>query len=125
LIGTAAAGGAILTARSVIQPPNNPNVFDYDTYGVAICQEWVDVLTGEVQIERVDLLMDVGASMNPAVDIGQTEGGWVHGLGMYLTEFIQYDTTGKILTTGTWEYKPLSAADIPIDFRVTLMPSKI
>jgi len=81
----------------------------------------VDVLTGEHQILRSDLLYDAGKSLNPAVDIGQVEGGYVMGLGFFLTEQIIYGTNGAPLQRNTWEYKPLTAFDIPLDFRVSLL----
>lgn len=59
--------------------------------------------------------------MNPAIDIGQIEGGFIQGLGMHLSEEVLYDSNGRLLTDSTWEYKPFSALDIPISFNVTLL----
>uniref|UniRef100_A0A7S4HQQ8 Aldehyde oxidase/xanthine dehydrogenase second molybdopterin binding domain-containing protein n=1 Tax=Vannella robusta TaxID=1487602 RepID=A0A7S4HQQ8_9EUKA len=95
--------------------------FQYNAYGAAIAETRVDILTGEVQVQRVDVLYDCGTSLNPAIDIGQVEGGFVQGMGLYMTEKLKYDESGNITTNGTWEYKPPSTKDIPIDFRVTLL----
>ena len=82
----------------------------------------VDILTGEHHVVRVDLLEDAGLSTNPSVDIGQVEGSFIMGLGMWTSEQIKHDpVTGDLLTKNTWEYKPPAAKDIPQDFRVTLL----
>ena len=75
----------------------------------------------ESQVVRVDILSDTGASLSPEVDIGQIEGGFHFGLGLWMQEEIKHDpATGKILTYDTWEYKPPASMDIPEDLRVSL-----
>lgn len=60
--------------------------------------------------------------MNGELDIGQAEGGFVMGIGFWLYEKVKYDPeTGRCLTNGTWEYKPPSSKDIPVDFRVNFL----
>eukprot|EP01102_Stenamoeba_stenopodia_P002690 TRINITY_DN12548_c0_g1_i1.p1 TRINITY_DN12548_c0_g1~~TRINITY_DN12548_c0_g1_i1.p1 ORF type:complete len:482 (-),score=124.30 TRINITY_DN12548_c0_g1_i1:168-1613(-) len=122
LIAKATAAGIDLQATSWTNQPS-PNVYTYNSYGAAVSQVQVDVLTGEVQILRSDILFDCGISINPAVDIGQATGAFVQGIGYFLTEEIVYDPTnpGVLLTNGTWEYKPPSTTDIPIDLRLTLL----
>ncbi|KAK7506537.1 hypothetical protein BaRGS_00002012, partial [Batillaria attramentaria] len=95
----------------------------YFTYCTAACETEVDILTGEYAIRRVDIMFDCGESLNPTVDIGQIEGGFVFGLGCNLLEDIVYDSeTGCVLNDGTWEYKPPTTKDIPIDWRIHLLP---
>jgi len=123
IVEEASRQGVDLQAKGWTNQPANPNGPDtYDSFVVACSEVRVDVLTGETQILRVDILFDAGVSLNPAVDIGQTEGGFVQGYGNLLSEFMLYDLdSGKLITDGTWEYKPPSSHDIPIDFRVTLL----
>ena len=63
------------------------------------------MLTGEIQIERSDILFDCGVSMNPAVDIGQVEGAYMMGLSYYLSEEISYRSNGALINEGTWEVR--------------------
>ncbi|GFS19659.1 xanthine dehydrogenase [Elysia marginata] len=111
-----------LCAR-VLNSPEMGIPVNYHTYCAAVTETEVDVLTGESQIRRVDIMADYGESLNPVIDIGQTEGGFVMGLGTYLTEDTVFDgRTGRILSDGTWNYKPPTTKDIPIDWRVHLLP---
>ena len=80
----------------------------------------IDTLTGEMKLERVDILHDVGQSLNPAIDIGQIEGGFVQGLGWLTTEELVYDDKGRLRTHAPSTYKIPVASDIPADFRVAL-----
>merc|ERR1711923_363922 len=94
----------------------------YNIWGVAVTEVEVDILSGEMRTVRVDLLEDAGLSTSPVVDIGQVEGAFIMGLGLYTSEEIKHDpTTGELLTKNTWEYKPPAAKDIPQAFRVTLL----
>lgn len=111
-----------LCAR-VLHSPAMGIPVNYHTYCAAVTETEVDILTGEAQIRRVDIMADYGESLNPVIDIGQTEGGFVMGLGNYLSEDTVFDSrTGRILSDGTWNYKPPTAKDIPIDWRVYLLP---
>ncbi|KAH9519698.1 hypothetical protein Btru_070662 [Bulinus truncatus] len=99
------------------------SMFRYHTYCAGVVETEVDVLTGEYQVRRVDIMADFGESINPTIDIGQVEGAFVMGLGAYLTEDLHYDEkTGLILNDGTWEYKPPTTKDIPIDWRIHFLP---
>ena len=98
------------------------NYTGYNVWAVGVTEVEVDVLTGEMYVVRADLLEDAGLSTSPLVDIGQVEGAFIMGLGMWTSEQIKHDPdTGVLLTMNTWEYKPPAAKDIPEDFRVTLL----
>ncbi|GFO39136.1 xanthine dehydrogenase/oxidase [Plakobranchus ocellatus] len=99
------------------------HVASYHTYCAGVIETEVDILTGESQIGRVDIMADYGESLNPVIDIGQTEGAFIMGVGCFLTEDTKFDKeTGRILTDGTWNYKPPTIKDIPIDWRIHLLP---
>ncbi len=83
--------------------PSADGVEAYEIYGVCIAEAEVDILTGEKSVRRVDLMEDTGTSISPLVDLGQIEGGFVMGLGWWLTEEITYDPdTGALLNFDTW-----------------------
>ena len=94
--------------------------FYYFAYGAACSEVTVDTMTGETRIDRVDILHDVGRSLNPAIDIGQIEGGFVQGMGWLTTEELVYDGKGRLRTHAPSTYKIPVASDIPADFRVAL-----
>ena len=94
--------------------------FFYFAYGAACSEVIIDILTGEMKVTRVDVLHDVGRSINPALDIGQIEGGFVQGMGWLTTEELVYDDAGRLLTHAPSTYKIPVASDVPADFRVAL-----
>jgi xanthine dehydrogenase large subunit len=98
--------------------------FFYFAYGAACSEVTVDVTTGEMRVDRVDILHDVGRSLNPAVDMGQIEGGFVQGMGWLTTEELVYDADGRLSTHAPSTYKIPTASDVPEDFRVSLWRSK-
>nr|XP_037873009.1 aldehyde oxidase 2 isoform X1 [Bombyx mori] len=98
---------------------NKDGLKPYDVYGVVVMEVEVDILTGNHDVLRVDLLEDTGRSMSPGIDVGQIEGAFIMGLGYWTSEKVIYDQeTGKLLTDRTWTYKPPGLKDIPADFRI-------
>ena len=100
------------------------NPFLYFSYGASCSEVLIDTLTGEMRVTRVDILHDVGTSLNPAIDLGQIEGGFVQGMGWLTTEELVFDDKGRLTTHAPSTYKIPTAFDIPEDFRVNLAPSK-
>lgn len=97
--------------------------FYYFAYGAACAEVTIDIMTGEMKVDRVDIRHDVGRSLNPAVDIGQIEGGFVQGMGWLTTEELVFDAEGRLRTHAPSTYKIPCASDVPADFRVTLHDS--
>ncbi|MFO1326543.1 MAG: xanthine dehydrogenase molybdopterin binding subunit [Rubrivivax sp.] len=94
------------------------HAFYYYCYGAAVTEVEIDTLTGEWWCQRVDIVHDVGRSINPAIDRGQVEGAYIQGLGWLTMEECIWDTRGKLLTHGPSTYKIPVAGDVPEDFRV-------
>jgi len=94
--------------------------FYYFSYGAAVAEVIIDTLTGEYKTERVDILHDVGRSINPAIDIGQVEGGFIQGMGWLTTEELWWDKKGRLKTHAPSTYKIPVASDRPRIFNVTL-----
>ncbi|MCE2517022.1 MAG: xanthine dehydrogenase molybdopterin binding subunit [Alphaproteobacteria bacterium] len=87
------------------------NPFFYYAYGAAATEVVVDMLTGEHRVLRVDILHDAGASLNPALDLGQIEGGYIQGLGWLTMEELVYGDDGRLLTHAPSTYKIPAASD--------------
>ena len=94
--------------------------FFYFAYGASITEVAVDTLTGENRILRTDILHDAGASLNPALDIGQVEGGYVQGAGWLTTEELVWDDKGNLRTHAPSTYKIPACSDRPDIFNVAL-----
>lgn len=94
--------------------------FFYFAYGMAVTEVVIDTLTGENRILRADILHDCGASLNPALDRGQIEGGYVQGAGWLTMEELVWDDTGALKTHAPATYKIPCASDRPEVFNVTL-----
>ncbi|WP_377190420.1 xanthine dehydrogenase molybdopterin binding subunit [Ruegeria meonggei] len=94
--------------------------FFYFAYGASITEVAVDTLTGENRILRTDILHDAGASLNPALDIGQVEGGYVQGAGWLTTEELVWDGKGNLRTHAPSTYKIPACSDQPDIFNVAL-----
>ncbi|TPW31658.1 xanthine dehydrogenase molybdopterin binding subunit [Martelella alba] len=94
--------------------------FFYYAYGASCTEVSIDTLTGEYLMERADILHDVGRSLNPAIDIGQIEGGYIQGLGWLTTEELWWDNKGRLRTHAPSTYKIPLASDRPKIFNVAL-----
>ena len=94
--------------------------FLYFAYGAAVTEVEVDTLTGENRIRRVDILHDVGRSLNPAIDLGQIEGGFVQGAGWLTTEELWWDGSGALRTHAPSTYKIPVSSDVPDQFNVSI-----
>ncbi|XP_007426249.1 xanthine dehydrogenase/oxidase [Python bivittatus] len=95
--------------------------FHYFSYGVACSEVEIDCLTGDHKNLRTDIVMDVGTSLNPAIDIGQIEGAFVQGTGLFTLEELRYSAEGNLYTRGPGMYKIPAFGDIPSEFYVSLL----
>ena len=99
--------------------------FYYFCYGAAVSEVAVDTLTGENRLLRVDILHDVGKSLNPAVDMGQIEGGFIQGVGWLTMEELWWNEQGKLMTHAPSTYKIPVASDVPAQFNARIYESGI
>jgi xanthine dehydrogenase large subunit len=116
----AAQGSYVLPKVSWDRQRGQGRPFLYFVYGAACSEVTVDTLTGEMRLDRVDILQDCGTSLNPEIDRGQIEGGFIQGLGWLTMEEIVHDESGRILTDALASYKVPLATTVPADFRVQL-----
>lgn len=98
--------------------------FYYYAYGAAVTEVIVDTTTGENRMLRVDILHDCGKSLNPAIDLGQIEGGFIQGAGWLTTEELSWSAQGELQTHAPSTYKIPTSSDLPVDFRVALLQSQ-
>ncbi|MBI1907547.1 MAG: xanthine dehydrogenase molybdopterin binding subunit [Rhodocyclales bacterium] len=94
--------------------------FYYFAYGAAVSEVAVDTLTGEWKLLRADLLHDAGNSINPAIDLGQVEGGFIQGMGWLTTEELWWNEQGRLMTHAPSTYKIPAVADCPARFNTRL-----
>ncbi|XP_047087102.1 xanthine dehydrogenase-like [Lolium rigidum] len=102
--------------------------FNYFTYGAAFAEVEIDTLTGDFHTKTADIVMDLGYSINPAIDIGQIEGAFIQGLGWAAMEELKWGDDnhkwirpGHLFTCGPGSYKIPSVNDIPLNFKVSLL----
>ena len=96
--------------------------FFYFAYGAACTEVVIDTLTGESRVLKVDILHDVGRSINPALDVGQIEGGFVQGMGWLTSEQLVWNDKGLLTTHAPSTYKIPTSGDVPAHFKVALWP---
>ena len=97
--------------------------FYYFAFGAAVTEVEVDALSGMKRVRRVDILHDVGDSLNPGIDRGQIEGGFIQGMGWLTGEELKWDSSGRLGTHSASTYQIPSMGDAPPDFRVRLFPN--
>jgi xanthine dehydrogenase large subunit len=97
--------------------------FFYYAYGAAVSEVIIDTLTGEYRLLRVDILHDAGQSLNPAIDMGQIEGGFIQGVGWLTSEELWWNAAGELKTHAPSTYKIPTCSDLPVDFRVRMLES--
>jgi len=97
--------------------------FYYFAYGAAVSEVIVDSLSGEHRLLRADILHDCGKSLNPAIDKGQIEGGFIQGVGWLTTEELWWNENGELKTHAPSTYKIPVCSDLPVDFRVRMLES--
>ncbi|MDR3097034.1 MAG: xanthine dehydrogenase molybdopterin binding subunit [Paraburkholderia sp.] len=98
--------------------------FYYYAYGAAVSEVVVDTLTGEMRVLRADALYDAGDSLNPALDVGQVEGGFIQGMGWLTTEELWWKPDGKLMTHAPSTYKIPTVNDTPPEFNVRLFKNR-
>ncbi|XP_064371249.1 aldehyde oxidase 3-like isoform X2 [Dromaius novaehollandiae] len=99
------------------------HAFPYFLFGAACSEVEIDCLTGDHKNIRTDIVMDACFSINPAIDIGQIEGAFIQGVGLYTLEEIYFSPEGEQLTLGPNTYKIPAICDIPEQFHVYLLPN--
>ncbi|XP_056303800.1 aldehyde oxidase 6 [Danio aesculapii] len=95
--------------------------YAYFTYAVCCSEVELDCLTGEYRTLRTDIVVDIGRSINPSIDIGQIEGAFTQGLGLYTMEELKYSPSGVLYTRGPGQYKIPAVCDVPLNFNVYLL----
>ena len=131
VVGQAYLARVSLSATGYFRTPNihydrenaRGRPFRYFAYGAAVSEVIVDTLTGENKLIRADILHDAGKTINPAIDIGQVEGGFVQGMGWLTMEEVCWDDAGRLTTHAPSTYKIPVSSDAPPDLRVTLLES--
>ncbi|KAG8225287.1 hypothetical protein J437_LFUL001901 [Ladona fulva] len=100
---------------------NTGMLYNYYTFGASCSEVEIDCLTGDHQVIQTDIVMDIGESINPAIDVGQIEGGFLQGLGLFTLEELQYSTDGTLLTKGPGTYKIPANTNAPRKFNVYIL----
>lgn len=98
--------------------------FLYYTYGAACSEVTIDTFTGELKVDRVDILQDAGRMINPALDRGQVEGGFVQGMGWMTSEELVWRSDGFLATHAPQTYKIPTSRDTPTNFNVSFFANE-
>ncbi|XP_072468932.1 aldehyde oxidase 4-like isoform X1 [Notamacropus eugenii] len=100
------------------------NPYPYFVYGAACSEVEIDCLTGAHKLLRTDIFMDAAFSINPAIDMGQIEGAFIQGMGLYTIEELKYSPEGVLYSRGPEDYKIPTVSEIPEEFYVTFVRSR-
>ncbi len=114
------AAGFYKTPKIDVDEDGCGHAFYYFAYGAAVAEVVVDTLTGEYAMSQVDILHDVGKSLNPAIDRGQVEGGFIQGVGWLTSEELWWDKAGRLMTHAPSTYKIPGCGDVPLKFNAEL-----
>lgn len=122
-------GRVSLSATGFYKTPNlgfnketqSNDTYNYFTQGAGCSEVEIDCLTGDHRVIRTDIVMDVGSSLNPAIDMGQIEGSFLQGYGMFTMEEMLYSPNGIVISRGPGVYKIPTMTDIPGEFNVALL----
>ena len=98
--------------------------FNYFTNGMAVSEVIIDTFTGELKVSQVDILMDLGRSINPGIDVGQVSGAFIQGMGWVTTENLVYSDDGRLLSHSPTTYKIPSIQDTPRIFNIDLITNE-
>ncbi|ESO84677.1 hypothetical protein LOTGIDRAFT_131803 [Lottia gigantea] len=120
-IGLSATGFYCHENLGYMAETDSYNKFFYYSFGAGCSEVEIDCLTGDHKLLRTDLVYDCGTSLNPAIDIGQIEGAFMHGYGYFMLERYKVSPTGDVLTRGPGEYKIPSLGNIPSVFNVSML----
>ncbi|XP_058405526.1 aldehyde oxidase-like isoform X1 [Diceros bicornis minor] len=96
--------------------------FEYFVFGAACSEVEIDCLTGAHKNIRTDIVMDIGYSINPALDRGQVEGAFIQGMGLYTIEELKYSPQGVLYTRGPNQYKIPAICDVPTELHISFLP---
>ncbi|KAJ8282636.1 hypothetical protein COCON_G00051550 [Conger conger] len=100
---------------------NEGQPYAYFTHGSCFCEVEVDCLTGDYRNIKTDIVFDIGRSINPSIDIGQIEGAFMQGMGLYTLEELQFSPSGVLYTRGPSQYKIPAVCDVPLSFNIYLL----
>ncbi|KAK7136892.1 hypothetical protein R3I93_017071 [Phoxinus phoxinus] len=120
-ISLSATGFFMGPHTSVDWEKSEGSAYYYFTFGACCSEVEIDCLTGDHKNIRTDIVMDVGRSINPALDVGQVEGGFVQGIGLYTIEELNFSPEGVLLTRGPSQYKIPALCDVPPQLNVHLL----
>uniref|UniRef100_A0A8D0Q1B2 FAD-binding PCMH-type domain-containing protein n=1 Tax=Sus scrofa TaxID=9823 RepID=A0A8D0Q1B2_PIG len=124
ITGTQSTAGSLGYQTNMDWEKGKGNPYPYFVCGASCSEVEVDCLTGAHKLLRTDIFVDAAFSINPALDIGQVEGAFIQGMGLYTTEELKYSPEGVLYSRGPDDYKIPTVTEIPKEFYVTLVRSQ-